>query len=99
VELARARADVVLIDSPPLLAVSDALPLTSLVDGVVLVVRAGVTQRRALLRAKEQLDRAGARVVGILVNGLSLRDTRRYYGAYDAYAGSDGRKRRRASRD
>jgi tyrosine-protein kinase Etk/Wzc len=87
VELARQRADLVLIDSPPVLAVADSLPLTTLVDGVLLVVRAGVTQRSALVQAKQQLDRIGAPLIGIVLNGLSQRDTRRYYAAHEAYAG------------
>jgi capsular exopolysaccharide synthesis family protein len=93
-ELARGRADIVFIDSPPLLAVSDALPLTGLVDGVVLVVRSGVTERRALERAKEQLDRVGARVLGIVLNGLSSRDARYYYAGYKEYEQRAPRKRR-----
>jgi Mrp family chromosome partitioning ATPase len=74
--------------------VSDALPLTGLVDGVVLVVRSGVTERRALERAKEQLDRVGARVLGIVLNGLSSRDARYYYAGYKEYEQRAPRKRR-----
>jgi succinoglycan biosynthesis transport protein ExoP len=98
-DLARQRADLVLIDSPPVLAGSDSLPLATLVDGVLLVVRAGVTQRRALVRAKQQLDKLGAPLVGVVVNGLSRRDTRRYYAAYESYVspsksrGRSGQKR------
>jgi capsular exopolysaccharide synthesis family protein len=79
-------ADLVLIDSPPVLAVSDSLRLTSLVDAVILVVRAGVTQRRNLIRAKAQLDKVGAPVIGVVINALSSRETRKYYGEYSRYA-------------
>src|SRR4030095_15067525 len=61
---ARERADLVLIDSPPVLAVSDLLSLTTEVDGVLLVTRFGSTQRRSLIRATEMLKKLGARVVG-----------------------------------
>jgi capsular exopolysaccharide synthesis family protein len=97
IALAGERSDLVIIDSPPLLAGSDALPLTGLVDGVVLVVRSGVTQRTHLLRAKAQLEKVGARILGVVVNGLSPRDARLYYSAYHSYVGvpSGGRRRKR----
>jgi succinoglycan biosynthesis transport protein ExoP len=73
-EQARERADLVLIDSPPVLAVSDCLPLSAKVDGVLLVTRFGITQRQSLIRAKEVLQKVGARVVGVVLNGLSPRN-------------------------
>jgi Mrp family chromosome partitioning ATPase len=84
------QAEVILFDSAPVVAVSDDLHLASLVDGVVLVVRSGVTRRRALTRAKARLDRANARVLGVVVNGLSPRETRRYYADYAAYVSRPG---------
>ena len=87
-EAARERADLVLIDAPPVLAVADCLALCRKVDGVVLVARYGVTRRRNLLRAKEMLEKVGARVVGVVVNGLSQRETRRYYAEYNHYVGT-----------
>jgi capsular exopolysaccharide synthesis family protein len=95
---ARERADVVIIDSPPVLAVSDTLPLLARVDGVVLVARAGITQRRALTRAKDQLEKAGAHVVGVVVNGLSPRDTRRYYAGYYSYVGEQDKRSKKTKR-
>jgi polysaccharide biosynthesis transport protein len=87
-EEARQRADLVLIDSPPVLAVSDCLPLTTQVDGVLLVTRFGTTQRRSLMRASQVLKKVGARVVGVVVNGLSARETRRHYAEYSNYVNS-----------
>jgi receptor protein-tyrosine kinase len=84
----KGQADLVLFDSAPVLAVADNLVLASLVDGVVLVARAGKTQRRELERAKATLERAGATLLGVILNELSLRDTRRAYGAYGDYYGS-----------
>ena len=81
----RERADLVLIDSPPIVAVSDGLPLSAQVDGVILVTRFGVTQRQSVIRAKDLLEKAGARVVGVVLNGLSRRETRRYYAEYSGY--------------
>ena len=87
-EQARERADLVLIDSPPILAVSDCLALTAQVDGVLLVTRFGATQRRSLVRAKELLEKMGARLVGVVLNGLSARETRRQYAEYNQYVGA-----------
>ena len=97
-EQARERADLVLIDSPPVLAVSDCLPLSSKVDGVLLVTRFGTTQRRSLIRAKEVLQKVGARVVGVVVNGLSPRETRRYWAEYNHYISSGKTRRTRKRR-
>ena len=87
-EHARQIADVVIVDTPPILAVSDCLPLTAHVDGVLLVARFAVTQRRNLVRTTQALHRVGARVIGTVLNGLSPRETRRYYAEYDHYVGT-----------
>jgi tyrosine-protein kinase Etk/Wzc len=97
-EEARERADLVLIDSPPVLAVSDCLPLSAKVDGVLLVTRSGVTQRQSLIRTKAVLEKVGARVVGVVVNGLSPRETRRYYAEYNDYVNSGKTERTRKRR-
>ena len=96
-EQARERADLVLIDSPPVLAVSDCLPLSAKVDGVLLVTRFGMTQRRSLIRAKEVLQKVGAHDAGVVVNGLSPRETRRYWAEYNDYV-SSGKTRRTGKR-
>jgi capsular exopolysaccharide synthesis family protein len=64
------RADIVLLDSSPLLPVSDTLKLVSGVDGVLVVVRAGTTQRRDAARARKLLESARANVLGVVVNGI-----------------------------
>jgi capsular exopolysaccharide synthesis family protein len=95
---AREQADVVLFDSAPILAVADDLPLAALVDGVILVVRSGVTQRRSLARATARLAKVNAPIVGVVVNGLSPREVRRHYAAYTAYVSAPaehGKPRRR----
>lgn len=59
---------IVLFDSPPILAASDALLLAGLADGVLLVVGAGSAQRDELRRAKEQLSQTGTPVIGAVLN-------------------------------
>jgi tyrosine-protein kinase Etk/Wzc len=60
--------DVIIIDTPPVLGVADAVALGPLVDGVVMVVGAGKTDRQAVEQALSQLASAGARVIGAVLN-------------------------------
>lgn len=66
--LAHLDADMIVLDTPPLLVASDAAVLGRLADGVLLVVRAGQTQRAALQECAQQLANVGARVVGTVLN-------------------------------
>lgn len=83
----RDRFEAIVIDSPPMLAVTDASVLGRNAEGVVLVVRAEQTDRDAVLHALAQLRQVGATVLGLVVN-----DTRAdgAYGYYRAYYGEDG---------
>ena len=65
-----AHADLVLFDSPPIAAVSDAAVLAARVDGVLLVVDAGRTRRDTARQAKEQLARVGAHLLGVVLNNV-----------------------------
>jgi succinoglycan biosynthesis transport protein ExoP len=78
------RVDVVVIDSPPSM-VSDSQVLASKVDGVLLVVQPGKTQSGAARATREQMERAGARVVGIVFNRIP-RNRGYYYGGYQYYS-------------
>jgi non-specific protein-tyrosine kinase len=64
----RDRADVILFDAPPVVAVSDAVVLGTKVDGVLLVVSAGRTRREHAQRAKELLERVQVRIVGAVLD-------------------------------
>jgi len=66
-ELSR-RFDLVILDTPPVLATADAGILGSLADGVLMVVRAGHTDRSAAQRARNQLTNVGSRVIGAVLN-------------------------------
>lgn len=76
----RELADIVIIDSPPLL-VADAAVLAAKVDGTVLVIQPGHTRAEAAEAMLEQLYRAGARVLGVVLNRIPLKN-RSYYGSY-----------------
>lgn len=85
-----AQVDVVIIDSPPVLAVSDALALAAGADAVVLVCRMGLSTRDAAVRATDALDRVrGVHVAGVVVNDLAGPDRARY-----GYGYADGRQKR-----
>ena len=77
--------DLVILDTPPVLATADAGILASLADGVLLVVRAGQTDRVAAKRAHHQLVNVGARVVGTVLNdpGGEVSQYGDYYYPYD----------------
>jgi capsular exopolysaccharide synthesis family protein len=68
-----AEYDVVVIDSAPLLPVTDSLPLSRITDGAVVVVRANVTRRGQLAAALEAIDSVNGHVLGFLFNGLATR--------------------------
>lgn len=76
------RYDLVLIDSPPVNLVSDPLVLSGMVDGVILVARAGVTEAGALAEAAEHLRQAGAPLLGVLLNDIDLKRDSSYDEAY-----------------
>ena len=61
------KADIVLFDAPPVIAVTDATVLGSKVDGVLLVISAGKTRREHAARAKELLERANVRIIGAVL--------------------------------
>jgi capsular exopolysaccharide synthesis family protein len=63
------QADYVLLDSPPCLDYADAFVLSSMVDGVLYVVRAGTQDRAAQRRVQRQLQQAKARMLGVVFNG------------------------------
>jgi capsular exopolysaccharide synthesis family protein len=77
------EANVVIIDTPPVLAVSDAAALTPMIDGAIVVVRAGSTSKEHLREALRVLGGVGAPVLGLILNGVAKADG--YYG-YGYYA-------------
>ncbi|MDZ4770327.1 MAG: CpsD/CapB family tyrosine-protein kinase [Chloroflexota bacterium] len=74
----RTRATYILFDSPPVLAASDASLLSTRLDGVVLVVRAGATRRDHVARARQSLERVGARLLGAVLTNAPREDVGSY---------------------
>ena len=79
--------DVVLIDSPPILALSDTFSLAALSSGILMVVEAGQTQLSALERTLSVAQVAGAQVLGLVLNKVPRRSEGYYY--YNGYSQAD----------
>jgi capsular exopolysaccharide synthesis family protein len=92
------EVDVVVFDSPPVLAVTDAAVLANLVDGTLLVVDCGETRRPAAMQAVERLTSVGGTVLGVVLNRLSASRNGHYYYYYYYGDGDRSGKRRGRSR-
>jgi succinoglycan biosynthesis transport protein ExoP len=91
------RYDHVLIDSPPLIHVTDPVILSSLVDGVILVVHGGKSTRAVTQRARQELASVGAKVFGVVLNNVDLKRDgyddyyyHRYYSGYEQQQNGSG---------
>ena len=92
-------ADIVLFDSPPVLAVTDAVVMARRVDGVLLVVDAGHTREPALAQAAGELQKNGVNLLGVALNRLDTRRGGYYYYYYYYSEDPAGGRRRSSSRD
>jgi capsular exopolysaccharide synthesis family protein len=90
------QVDVVVIDAPPVLAVADVVALAPAVDGVLLVVQAGLTPRESAQRAAESLRQVGANLIGVVLNAVPF-EKGGYY-AYDKYYRDGGKPQKRRHR-
>ncbi|HEX8091511.1 MAG TPA: CpsD/CapB family tyrosine-protein kinase, partial [Blastocatellia bacterium] len=77
--------DHIIIDSPPLLKVTDPVILSTLVDGVVLVVHGGKSTREVVRRSRQELSMAGAKIFGVVLNNVDLQ-AEGYDGYYESYS-------------
>jgi len=78
----RAEYDYIIIDTPPILAVTDALRLSDQADSVLVVLRADQTPREALARTCDVLNQAHIPVLGIVVNDVKFGSGASYYYGY-----------------
>jgi capsular exopolysaccharide synthesis family protein len=79
---ARSHYDWVILDTPPVLFVSDSTIVSALSDAVLLVVRAGTGHRSLLNRAREQLETVQSHILGAVLNGMSVSRVGRHYSNY-----------------
>jgi succinoglycan biosynthesis transport protein ExoP len=90
--------DVILIDSPPILPVTDAAVLARGVDGVLLVIDAGETRREVARRAVDNLQQVGAHMIGVVLNRVPTHRGGYYY-YYQEYYGDGGKRHKRVRRE
>jgi len=86
----RDRYESIIIDTPPMLAVTDAAVLGPKTDGVILVVRAEKTEKGAINLAVQQLQHVGIRILGVVVN--DAKSDGPYYSYYRKYYGEERKK-------
>ncbi len=79
------HADVVILDSPPVMAVTDSVVLAPRVDGVILVLKPGSTNLGAARQSVEQLRRVGAKLLGVVLNEVDVHRSRYRYYRYKGY--------------
>ncbi|GGK25546.1 tyrosine-protein kinase YwqD [Caldalkalibacillus thermarum] len=82
IEEAQTKYDVVLFDTPPVIAVTDAQILASQVDGVILVVSSGKTNQELAVKAKSLLETVQANIIGCVLNNRKLSGNSYYYYYY-----------------
>jgi protein-tyrosine kinase len=83
----REKYDYVLIDAPPVLAVTDAVILAGQVDGVILVLKPGATRSNIAVQARDQFARADARLLGVVLNQVKIDSPDYQYAYYYYYYG------------
>jgi len=84
----------ILIDSPPSIAVTDAVVLSKSVDGVILVIRAGYTAKEIIKSGIAQFGAVGTHILGAVLNGADMSRDRYHYQYYYYYYGKDGDRRK-----
>ncbi len=95
-EKASAQFDILLFDSPPVIAVTDAAVLATKLDGVVLVTKSGETNKDAIMRSRVLLENVNAKIFGVLVNGVNIDNmygSTYYY--YQYYYYGDGKHKKK----
>lgn len=78
----KARYDMIIIDSPPTLAVTDAQIIASKCDGVLLVLDSGRVKRDAAIKMKSNLERVNAKILGVVLNNIKRKQGEEYYYYY-----------------
>lgn len=90
IKKAKDEFDVILFDSPPIAILTDAAIVSRIVDGTIIVVETGKTSKRVLVRLYQLLSEAKARIVGMVLNRISITSGNQYY--YYSYYYADANK-------
>jgi tyrosine-protein kinase Etk/Wzc len=99
ISMLKSKFDMILFDSPPVIAVTDAAVLGNKVHGVVMVISAGNTNRDAIGRSKSLLENVNARIIGAVLNNVNITSTygSSYYHYYHFYYGGKTKKSRKSA--
>lgn len=81
--------DCIIIDTPPVIAVTDAQVISKYADGYILVIYAGKTDRQAAIKAKDLLEKVNAKILGVVLNRVNVKNKKSGYGYYYSYYDSD----------
>lgn len=77
------KFDIIIWDAAPLLTVTDSLVLSKLLDGTIIVTRAGQTTYESVSRALKSVNDIEAHFLGVVINGLDVRKNEHYYRYYN----------------
>lgn len=94
----RSRFDRIIIDAPPIMAVTDSLALSRLTDGLVMVIKVGITAREVITQSVRQVKDMNAKILGVILNDIHItKDNYYYYQYHYSYygEGQDGRGKKK----
>ncbi|NHN34318.1 CpsD/CapB family tyrosine-protein kinase [Paenibacillus agricola] len=78
----REQYDMIIVDTPPIMAVTDSQIVATKCDGVLLVLDSGTVKREVALMAKQKLELVNAKILGVVLNKMSKKNTNSYYYYY-----------------
>jgi capsular exopolysaccharide synthesis family protein len=81
--------DIIIIDSPPIELVSDAMVLAEQANGVIYVTKANATPYQLVRKGLARVERAGGRILGVVLNQFDFEHAEKYYGDYSGYSKYD----------
>lgn len=96
IEKVKDEYDYIILDTPPVVSVTDAQILSTMADGVILVVSSGEANKEAAIRAKELLLNVNAKILGVVLNKLDIASKGGYgYRYYYYYSEDEGKRKRK----
>jgi len=84
-QILKEKFEFVLVDSPPILPVTDAVLLSRVVDGVIMVVRGQKTEQNIARDARNKINQVGGKILGVILNGVDVKRGQHYYYYKDSY--------------
>jgi len=95
IESLKEEYEYIFLDTPPVLPVTDSTIMSTYIDSVILVVRAGEVNREVVNKAKNALINVGANILGVVLNRIKVKDSKAYHSYYYYYADDKEHKQHR----